>query len=189
MGFSRRRRGKDGQPRYTPITAICAGARSPRAPSPGRPARTRRGKRPRPVPALGCGMTPAGDGRRSATMPWRRGCPNHRMELTARADYTPAIYRRIVPRAHARDKAARDRPVSSPPVQRTDGRAAERLPLPHPVRAGTPAIGVRGLPIDALPSCHPRCEGRGGRPPVTGTATCRACRSAPGTWTGNARSA
>ena len=101
--------------------------------------------------------------------------PNHRMELSTRADYTPAIYRHIVPRAHARDKAARDRPVSSPPVQRTDGRAAARLPWPRLIRAGTPATGVRGRTIDALPSGHPYGEGRGSRPPVTGTAIGRSC--------------
>jgi hypothetical protein len=119
-------------------------------------------------------------------MPGPVWLPNHRMELAARADYTPAIYRHIVPRVHAREKAARDRPVSFPPVQRTDGRAAARLPVPRLIRAGTPAIGGRGLPIDAVPSGHSYGDGRGGRPPVTGIAIWRSCGSAPGAWPGNA---
>jgi len=45
-------------------------------------------------------------------------------------------------RAHVRVKAARDRPGLLPPMQRTEGRAAERLLLPRLIRAGTLAIGV-----------------------------------------------
>ena len=172
-----------------PTTATCAGAKSLRAPSPARPARTRRGKRPRSMPRAGLRHDP-GRGRQTfghyAGAAW---LPNHRMKLSARADYTPAIYRHVVPRAHAREKAARDRPVSSPPVQRTDGRAAARLPWPRLIRAGTPAIRVRGRTIGALPSGHPYGAGRGGRPPVTGIAIWRSCGSAPGSWPGNARSA
>ena len=47
--------------------------------------------------------------------------PNHRMKLSARADYTPAIYRHIVPRAHVREKAARDRLVSCRPCSGLPG--------------------------------------------------------------------
>ena len=49
------------------------------------------------------------------------------------------------------------------PVQQTEGWAAAGFFLPRPIRAGTLAIGVRDLTIDALPSDHPHCEGRGGR--------------------------
>ena len=175
MGFSRRRPGKDGRPRYTAYyrdlrgREVSAGtfARKADADAAWQAAEVnvRAGLRHDP-----------GRGRQTfghyAGAAW---LPNHRMELSTRADYTPAIYRHIVPRAHARDKAARDRPVSSPPVQRTDGRAAARLPWPRLIRAGTPATGVRGRTIDALPSGHPYGEGRGSRPPVTGTAIGRSC--------------
>jgi hypothetical protein len=187
MGFSRRRRGRDGRPRYISYYRDLRG-REASAGTFARKADADAAWQAAEVNARAGLRHDPGRGRQTfghyAGAAW---LPNHRMELTARADYTPAIYRHIVPRAHAREKAARDRPVSSPPVQRTDGRAAERLPLPRLIRAGTPAIGVRGLPIDALPAGHPYDEGRGGRPPVTGIAIWRSCGSAPGAWPGNAR--
>ena len=75
-----------------------------------------------------------------------------------------------------------------PPMPRTEGRAAQRLPVPRPICADTLATPwSRSHHRCRSPSGHPRREGRGGRPPGTGTAVWRSCGSAPGAWTGNAR--
>jgi hypothetical protein len=187
MGFSRRRRGNDGRPRYTAYyrdlrgREVSAGTFARKADADAAWQAAEAGAR------AGLRHDPGRGRQRFQHYAEAAWLPNHRMELSTRADYTPAIYRHIVPRAHAREKAARDWPVSSPPVQRTEGRAAQRLPWPRPIPAGTPAIGGRGVTIDALPSGHPYREGRGGRPPVTHIAIWRSCGSAPGAWIGNAR--
>ena len=75
MGFSRRRRGKDSKPRYTAYYRDLRGREVSADAFARKPERTRRGKQRRPMPARGCGTIPAGDGRGSATMPGRCGCP------------------------------------------------------------------------------------------------------------------
>ena len=96
MGFSRRRRGKDGKPRYTAYYRdlrgheVSAGTFARKADADAAwqaaEANARAGLRHDP-----------GRGRQTfqhyVEAAW---LPNHRMELSTRADYTSAIYRHII---------------------------------------------------------------------------------------------
>ena len=112
MGFSRRRRGKDGKPRYTAYYRDLRG-REVSAGTFARKADADAAWQAAEVNARAGLRHDPGRGRQTfghyAGAVW---LPNHRMELAARADYTPAIFRHVVPRVPAREKAARDRPVS-----------------------------------------------------------------------------
>ena len=97
MGFSRRRRGGDGKPRYTAYYRDLRGqGGDPRARSRGRPMPMPRGSPPRSASAPVCATIPAGGGRPSSTTLRVTGSRTTAWRLSTRQDYTSVIHRHIM---------------------------------------------------------------------------------------------